>query len=78
MHIYQDRNQEFRFVDECRNGGVGIGLEELKHFVTNYKQYCDMNKHAYVPAYSASLGTRFPSTSQMKTLLRRTFQVKKK
>ena len=60
MHIYQDHNQEFHFVDECRNGGIGIGLEELKHFVTNYKQYCDVNKHAYVPAYLCIFGYKIP------------------
>ena len=60
MHIYQDHNQEFCFVDEHRNGGVGIGIEELKHFVTNYKQYCDVNHHAYIPAYLCIFGYKIP------------------
>ena len=60
MHIYQDRNKEFRFVDEYRNNGVGIGLEELKHFVTNYRQYCDVNRHAYIPAYLCVFGYKIP------------------
>ena len=38
----------------------GIGLEELKHFVTNYKQYCDVNRHAYIPAYLCIFGYKIP------------------
>ena len=60
MHIYQDCNQEFHFVDEYRNGGVGIGLDELKHFVTNYKQYCNVNRHAYIPAYLCIFRYKIP------------------
>ena len=60
LHIYKDRNDEFRFVDEYRNNGVGISLEELKHFVTNYSHYCDVYKHAYIPAYLCIFGYKIP------------------
>ena len=60
LHIYKDHNDEFRFVDEYRNNGVGIGLEELKHFVNNYSHYCDVYKHAYIPAYLCIFGYKIP------------------